>query len=136
VRRHLDIVSWASGLPAFGPEALVVQLAARPGSFEPWADLVVHLGDLAGDCEDRRLVVLLRSQSASTWQRAAYLLHAGGDPPRGIRLFEQRPPGAMPTVQFEGPKSSGNDGSSTLWVPQYRLVDRLIAPLQGLVGKG
>ena len=140
VRRQLDIVSWASGLPAFGPEALVVQLAARPGSFEPWADLVAHLDALAADCDERRLVTLLGGQSASTWQRAAYLLQAGGQEQRGLEVLEQRPPRPMPTVRFEGAKrrAGGADGDSDggLWVPQYRLVDRLIAPLQGLVGKG
>lgn len=29
-RRRLDIVTWATGLPAFGPEALLVQIATRP----------------------------------------------------------------------------------------------------------
>jgi hypothetical protein len=132
IRRRLDIVSWANGLPAFGPEALLVQLAARPGSFRPWADLVAHLEQLSNDCEDARLLALLRTQSASTWQRSAYLLHAAGDPERGIRLIDQRPKPAMPVVKFERPGS--RDGES-LWVPQYQLVDRLIAPLQGLVGK-
>jgi len=31
-RKGLDLTNWAAGLPAFGPEALVVQLAARPAS--------------------------------------------------------------------------------------------------------
>lgn len=40
VRRRLDLVAWATGLPALGPEALLVQIATRPASFGPWADLV------------------------------------------------------------------------------------------------
>jgi hypothetical protein len=62
-RRRLGIVSWAARLPAFGPEALLVQLAGRPASFEPWADLVVHLGTLVDDCDNARLVALLDGQS-------------------------------------------------------------------------
>lgn len=77
-RRHLDIVSWASGLPAFGPEALLVQLGARPASFGPWVDFVAHLEQLVDDCDDDKLAVLLAAQTVSTWQRAAYLLHSGG----------------------------------------------------------
>lgn len=136
LRRKLDLVAWAGGLPAFGPEALVVQLAARPASFRPWADLVAHLGQLAADCDDDRLADLLAGQSASTWQRAAYLLHAAGHPPRGIELFDRRPAGGpMPKVHFEQSTRHRGDDDSALWVPQYYVVDRLIAPLQGLVGK-
>ena len=134
-KRHLDLVRWAGGLPAFGPEALLVQLAARPASFQPWADLVAHLQQLAEDCDDVRLARLLSQQTASSWQRAAYLLHAGGHPPRGIALLERRPPGPMPKVYLSQSKTVPEDGGG-MWVPQYHLVDRLVAPLQGLVGKG
>lgn len=134
LRRKLDIVDWAGGLPAFGPEALVVQLSSRPASFAPWADLVPHLGQLVEDVEERRLALLLRGQSASAWQRAAYLIHAGGEPARALRLFEERPRAPMPKVHFSHP-SARSDEAGALWVPQYKIVDRLIAPLQGLVGK-
>jgi len=132
--RHLDLVRWAGGLPAFGPEALLVQLAARPASFQPWADVVAHLQQLADDCDDGRLARLLSQQTASSWQRAAYLLHAGGHPSRGIALLERRPPGPMPKVYLSQPKMMPEDGGP-MWVPQYHLIDRLVAPLQGLVGK-
>ena len=36
--KGLDVTGWASGLRAFGPEALLVQLAARPASFKTDAD--------------------------------------------------------------------------------------------------
>lgn len=134
LRRKLDIINWASGLPAFGPEALVVQLASRPASFDPWADLVQHLAQLVEDVDELRLSRLLRGQSASAWQRAAYLIHAGGDPVRALRLFDERPKLPMPKVHFSHP-STGSDEADALWVPQYKIVDRLIAPLQGLVGK-
>ena len=134
-RRHLDIVNWAGGLPAFGPEALLVQLAARPASFQPWADLVTHLGQMIADCDDDRLARFLSERTASTWQRAAYLLHAGGAPSRGLKLLDRKPPGAMPTIRFEHPDVR-RDPSRSVWVPQYRLVDRLVAPLRGIVGKG
>lgn len=133
-RRHLDILNWASGLPAFGPEALIVQLAARPASFRPWADLLVHLDQVVADCDDDRLARLLVDQTSSAWQRAAYLLHAGGQPPRGTALIDRKPAGSMPKVRFEHPDVERNE-ARTLWVPQYHVVDRLIAPLRGLVGK-
>lgn len=133
-RRHLDIVSWASGLPAFGPEALLVQVSARPASFAPWVDLVAHLDQLVDDCDDDKLVMLLAAQTASTWQRAAYLLHAGGQPARGSALLDRKPPGPTPKVSFEHPNTVRGERRK-VWVPQYNVVDRLVAPLQQLVGK-
>lgn len=77
VRRRLDLVAWATGLPALGPEALLVQIATRPASFGPWADLVPHLDDLVADCSDERLERLLSGRPTSAWQRASYLLDSG-----------------------------------------------------------
>ncbi|MGH3441116.1 MAG: type IV toxin-antitoxin system AbiEi family antitoxin [Nitriliruptorales bacterium] len=133
-RRHLDVVGWASGLPAFGPEALLVQLGARPASFAPWVDLVAHLEQLVDDCDDDKLAMLLTAQTASTWQRAAYLLHAGGQPTRGSALLDRKPAGPTPKVSFEHPSTMRGDRRK-VWIPQYYVVDRLLAPLQKLVGK-
>ena len=132
-QRKLDLVSWASGLPAFGPEALIVQLAARPSSFLPWADIIAHLDRLADDCDDERLATLLADQSTSAWQRAAYLLHAAGRPTRGLELLDHRPRRPMPKVKFEHRSFDGNDKG--MWAPDYHLQDRLIAPLQLVLGK-
>lgn len=133
LQRKLDLISWASGLPAFGPEALIVQLAARPSSFHPWADLVVHLAQLADDCDDDRLVTLLADQSTSAWQRASYLLHAAGQPSRGLQLLDQRPRRPLPKVKFE--HTGIGDGDAGVWVAEYHLLDRLVAPLQLVLGK-
>lgn len=133
-RRRLDLSNWSGGLPAFGPEALVVQLSARPASFKPWADLVAHLEQLVDDCDDDKLARLLAAQTASAWQRAAYLLHAGGQPERGMVLLARRPAGPMPKVSFDHP-DTGRDVRRGAWVPQYSVVDRLVSPLQNLAGK-
>jgi hypothetical protein len=133
VRRKLDLTRWAGGLEAFGPEALLVQLATRPASFIPWADLVVHLDRLADDCDDERLAVLLEGQSSSAWQRAGYLLHAAGQADRGAGLLERRPPGPMPKIRFN--PTSASPRAAALWVPRYQLQDQLIAPLQAVLGK-
>ena len=133
LQRKLDIVSWASGLPAFGPEALIVQLAARPSSFHPWADLVAHLGQLVDDCDDERLATLLADQSTSAWQRASYLLHAAGQQPRGLRLLDQRPRRPLPKVKFE--HTGIDQGDPGVWMAEYHLLDRLVAPLQLVLGK-
>lgn len=133
IRRRLDLVAWASRLPAFGPEALLVQLAVRPSSFEPWADLVAHLGAIVKDCDDDRLTHLLGGQSTAAWQRAAYLVHSGGHPARGIGLLERRPKASLPKTYFA--PSGRSDSSSALYAPQYGIIDALIAPLQGIVGK-
>ena len=133
LQRKLDIVSWASGLPAFGPEALIVQLAARPSSFHPWADLVAHLGQLVDDCDDERLAILLADQSTSAWQRASYLLHAAGQQPRGLRLLHQTPRRPLPKVKFE--HTGIDQGDPGVWMAEYHLLDRLVAPLQLVLGK-
>lgn len=139
LRRRLDLTRWSSELPAFGPEALVVQLASRPASFQPWDDLVAHLARLVEDCDDDRLVRLLVGMSAATWQRAAYIVHSGGSPSRGIDLIEKSGVASLPVTSFGA--DDGDEGTAiwggdrALWVPRYSLVDRLIAPLQSLVGK-
>ena len=127
-RRRLDLTSWASGLAAFGPEALLVQLAVRPSSFRPWADLVAHLADLATDCDTDKLSELLTNQSASAWQRAAYLLHTGGaaDPAREIL-------GARPSTRLvQVSLGRGHGGRHST---EFGVTDYLVAPLLDQAGK-
>ena len=127
--RKLDALTWSSRLPALGPEALLVQLATRPSSFKSWADLVEHLPLFAADVDVDRAVMILKKQSASSWQRAAYLLNCGGRSDAAIEVLADRPPREMPTVAF------GEEADRGVYVPRFRIVDRLIAPLQGVVGK-
>lgn len=127
-RRQLDLTSWSSGLPAFGPEALVVQLAARPASFRPWGDLVAHLDRLATDCEPEKLFELLDNQSLSAWQRAAYLLHRGGSIEHAKEIMRHRPPKPIPHVTL-------GDGPAGQFSSEFSLTDRLIAPLQEQMSK-
>ena len=42
--RVLDLTRWSAWLPAFGPEALLVQLGVRPTSFAAWGDFAVNIG--------------------------------------------------------------------------------------------
>lgn len=136
IRRKLDLTRWSSGLPAFGPEALAVQLSVRPSSFGSWEDLVAHLPKFVEDCDDERLARLLVGQSVAAWQRAAYLLHSGGSPSRGIALIATLGDRRLPVTTFPANDRSLSEApSQTLWVPQYNLVDHLLAPLQGIVGK-
>ncbi len=127
-QRRLDLTTWASGLPAFGPEALVVQLAARPSSFGPWGDLVSHLNQLASDCKPEIVIELLKEQSKSAWQRAAYLLFRGNSVQHSREIMKHRPDGPMPHVIF-GDRYAGEFSS------EFRVTDRLIAPLQDQIGK-
>jgi hypothetical protein len=94
---------------------------------------VAHLDELVEDTDDQRLAVLLRGQSTAAWQRAAYLLHAGGHPPRGIALFDRRPRRTVPKTQFH--PSIDDPDRPSLYVAQYALIDQLIAPMQGIIGK-
>jgi hypothetical protein len=127
-KRHLDLTNWSAGIPAFGPEALVVQLSARVKSFRSWADLVPHIEQLAADVDIERLAKLLSGRSQSAWQRAGYLLHCGGRHDDGLGLLALRPKPNMAYVLF-------GDGDVAVWAPQFRIVDRLIAPLQRDLGK-
>lgn len=127
-RRGLDVYAWANGMPAFGPEALLVQLAVRPGSFGPWADLAAHLTAFVDDCEPDRVVRLLDGQSASSWQRAAYLLDAGGATKTAEAVMNRRLPGKLIHVTL-------GDGHSDLAASRYRVTDHLLAPLLASVSK-
>ena len=126
--RGLDVNAWSSGLPAFGPEALLVQLAARPASFGPWADLVAHLDRFVGDCHPDRIAELLEGQTASSWQRAAYLLDTGSNEPAAAALMERRPTARLVHVTL-------GDGDRGAHSARYGIVDRLVAPLLDVVGK-
>ena len=128
-RRRLDLTAWANGVHAFGPEALLVQLAARPASFLPWADLVAHLGNLADDCEPDRLRALLADQSASAWQRAAYLLHIGGSTQHARDVLAARPFGRLVHASL-GSRPRGEHSR------EFGVTDHLVAPLLSRIGKG
>ena len=127
-RRHLDLTRWAAGLPAFGPEALLVQVAARPSSFRAWADLVSHLEEFTGDCDPQRVIRLLQQQSASAWQRAAYVLSRGGCREAAMEIVRHHPSPASPKAQF-------GTGQQSAWDGEFNVADHIIAPLQAVLGK-
>jgi AbiEi antitoxin C-terminal domain len=127
-RRRLDLTSWSTGLPAFGPEALLVQLAARPASFRPWADLAAQLGDLVADCETTQVIGLLENQSGSAWQRAAYILDVGGAVESASEVFQRRPQSRRAHVML----GNGRGGAHSA---EFGVTDHLLAPLLAQVGK-
>ena len=127
-RKGLDLTGWASGLDALGPEALVVQLGARPSSFRVWADLVPQLDVLAADCDTGKLARLLAGQSASAWQRAAYLLDRGERDADAAAVLARCPETSKPAA------SLGN-GPTAVWSSQFRVNDHIVAPLQQQLGK-
>lgn len=127
-KRNLDLTAWAGGLPALGPDGLLVQLATRPSSFRAWADLIVQLDLLVADCDLGRVVDLMSGFSSSAWQRAAYLFDRGGATGAAERLLAQRPDGSMSAAQF-------GDGPSASWSSKFSVNDRLVMPLQRQLGK-
>jgi hypothetical protein len=127
-RKRLDLTQWASGLPTFGPEALLAQVSIRPASFKPWADLAAHITDLAGDCQADRLVALLEGQQPTAWQRAAYLLDIGGAHDSANAVMDRR--GAAPLSHVTLGHGQAGDYSS-----RFNLTDRVVAPWQRLGGK-
>jgi AbiEi antitoxin C-terminal domain len=127
-RKRLDLTRWATGLPAFGPEALLAQISIRPASFKPWTDLAAHIVDLAGDCEVDRVVNLLEGQRPTAWQRAAYLLDIGGAHDSANSVIERRGPASLSHVTL----GSGPEGDHSA---RFNLTDRVVAPWQRLGGK-
>ena len=127
-KRGLDLTRWADGLAGFGPDALLVQLSSRPASFMPWADFAVHLNDLTDDCETEQLVKLLKGQSASAWQRAAYLLDLGGNVDAADHVLQQRPHTRLSHVTI----GNGEVGTRS---KKFGITDRLVAPLVAAAGK-
>ena len=126
--RGLDLTRWSSGLPAFGPEALVVQLAVRPTSFRPWGDLAVNLGQLAIACDRSTLLGLLDGQSTPAHQRAAYLLDIGKQPEAAAVVLAARPTQPLSRLTL-------GDGTEGVWSKTYRITDRLVAPFLEQFGK-
>ncbi len=122
-KRRLDLIAWASGLPAFGPEALLVQVAQRPASFHAWVDLTEKLGELARDIEMVQLSELIKASTNGARQRAAYLLHLGG---RG-EWRELLPENPQP-VEF------GEEGPAK-WHAETAVNDHLLHALVGANAK-
>jgi hypothetical protein len=115
--RKLDLLQWAEGLPAFGPEALLVQISARPASFSAWVDLAGRLSEFCGDIDISRLSPLLEASTDATRQRAVYLLRLGVK--RGVMGLL---PKTLPPVKFDG------NGPAN-WDPKTGISDSLVAPL-------
>jgi AbiEi antitoxin C-terminal domain len=135
-RRRLDLTDWASRIPAFGPDALLVQLAVRPSSFRPWMDLVAHLDQFTNDCDADTVCALLDGKTASAWQRAAYLLDVGGNRAAATVVFDSRPHSQL-TGQLNRPLThvTLGDGLEGVHVSRFGITDRLVAPLVAQVGK-
>ena len=127
-RKRLDLTQWATGLPAFGPEALLAQVSIRPASFEPWADLADHIVDLARDCEAERLFALLDGQRPTAWQRAGYMLKIGGAHESADAVMQRR--GSAPLAHV-----TLGDGTTGDYSSSFNLTDRVIAPKLRLGGK-
>ncbi len=126
--KGLDLTGWASGMPAFGPEALLVQVAARPASFRAWADLIAQLGMLVEDCEVDKVIDLLDGFSGSAWQRTAYLFDRTGASNEAHEVLRHRGKPSTSAAQF-------GDGPVAVWSNEFGVNDRLIAPLQDQLGK-
>lgn len=127
-RKGLDLTGWSAGLPALGPDALLVQLAVRPGSFRTWGDLISRLDVLAADCDPERIITLLDGQSSSAWQRAAYLLDCGDSSEAARHVLDHRPLRRLTAAPL-------GDGPEVVWSGEFGVNDRLVAPLQRLLGK-
>ena len=127
--RGLDLTRWSAGLPAFGPEALLVQLAVRPTSFVAWGEIAVNIGRLGEACDRPMLLGLLEGQSTPAHQRAAYLLELGGRAVLAAEVLAARPTSSLARLTI------GDANNAGVWSKTYRITDRLVAPFLAEFGK-
>ena len=132
-RRRLDRLRWASGFNAFGPDALLAQLACRPSSFTSWFDLVSHLDAFTVDVETDRIARLLQASPKSAWQRAAHILDAAGQVNEAQDLFRQRPAGPLAVTHLG--RRMATSPNTRRWSTKYQVIDSLVRPLIDVVGK-
>jgi hypothetical protein len=116
-KRGLDLLNWAEGLPGFGPEALLVQIASRPVSFDAWVDFAGRLADFCADIELSRLAPLLEVATGATRQRAVYLMRLSGK--RGVLSLLPK------TLQATKIGTSG----PAHWDSRTGVSDHVVAPL-------
>ncbi len=128
IQRKLDLTRWSNGVPAFGPEALLVQLGVRPMSFHPWADLAPNLEVLVNSCNLPKLLALLSGQKTTAYQRVGYFLSLGGTKANGDEVLAARPTRLLSHVVL-------GDGKQSTFSAAYRVTDRLIAPFLAQFGK-
>ncbi len=119
-KRKLDLTAWSSRLPAFGPEALLVQLSQRPASID-WTELATELASVTKDADVERTKRLLGSSSNSARQRAAYFFVHSEQVADAMEL--------LPDARY--PVKLGNDGpghwDKTTQVMDYLLTSRTSA---------
>lgn len=117
-KRHLDVTGWASRLPAFGPEALIVQMAQRPHSVASWVEVAPRLADLVHDADVERLKLLLSVSTDAAKQRAAYYFHLMNAPFHAMSILELLKKPALPV-------DLGNQGTGR-WDKLTNVTDRLV----------
>lgn len=124
-KRRLDLTAWASKLPAFGPEAVLVQMAQRPASIASWVEVAPVLKDIVADIDIDRLKLLLSSSTNAAKQRAAYFCELSR---ASVYTMELLPKKRVPV-------DLGKGGPGR-WDNITYVTDRLVAPLLDANAKG
>lgn len=124
-KRRLDLTAWSSRLPAFGPEALVVQMAQRPASITSWVEVAPRLKDIVADIDVGRVKLLLSSSTDAAKQRAAYYCQVAGAPDKATELLPKK----------LVPVDLGKNGPGR-WDNVTHVTDRLVAPFLDANAKG
>lgn len=124
-KRRLDLTAWASKLPAFGPEAVLVQMAQRPASIASWVEVAPVLENVVADIDIERLKLLLSSSTNAAKQRAAYFCELSRASMHAMELLPKK----LVPVDL-GKKGAGR------WDNVTHVTDRLVFPLLGANAKG
>lgn len=122
-KRNLDVVKWSKGLPAFGPEALLVQMASRPATFKGWIDLAGKIKEFVSDIDFEKLLTVSQDLSAASCQRMSYILKLGGLEGSAKILPRKLSPTRL-----------GKDGPSH-WDAETMVIDHLIQPMMNAHAK-
>ena len=130
-RRKFDPFTWSARLPAFGPEALLVQLAIRPSSFVGWVELALRFDRFCASIDPAKLLQLLAGQNMSVWQRMAYMLHVGGNRGASYDVVQAYPSRKLSHVVIRANARSfvTFDPRESIYNGRFRVTDRVLVPL-------
>lgn len=79
-------------LPVWNREGLVTGIAASPAGYRDIPGLAQWLGDVVHQVDISVVIILLKDFPRAVCQRAAYLLHAGGNPAASSEIIQAYPP--------------------------------------------
>lgn len=110
------------GLPVWSVEMLLVLMAARPGSFKPWATVHEWLNDAFERVDTNVLIGGLREQDEPTCARLGHMALVSGNVSASASIERNCPLGG------KGPFFLGPRNWPGAWDSEWRVRDSVLAP--------